>query len=316
MPPPTDLLGTPVHVWTIFAIVVAGALVIDLGVFHRKTHEVGLREALLESAIWIAVSLSFNLWVYFSRGGQSGIEFLTGYLVEKSLSLDNLFIFLLIFQAFRIPKRSQHKVLFYGVLGALLMRALFVIAGVGLLQKFHAILYVFGVLLLATGLKMIPPKKKSVHPEQNFLVRLARRVMPVAEEYEGGKFFIKSGGKRYATTLFLALIAVEAMDLVFAVDSVPAVLAITRDTFIVYSSNVFAILGLRALYFALADLLPRFRFLRQGLGAILVFVGAKMLLSERLAVPTPISLAIIAAILTVTIAASLMVTRSKLNTRS
>jgi tellurite resistance protein TerC len=316
MTPPTDLLGTPVHIWTIFAIVVACALAIDLGVFHRKTHEVGLREALLESAIWIAVSLSFNLWVYFSRGGQAGIEFLTGYLVEKSLSLDNLFIFLLIFQAFRIPKRSQHKVLFYGVLGALVMRALFVVAGVGLLQKFHAILYVFGALLLLTGLRMIPPKKKSVHPEQSFLVRLARRVMPVAEEYEGEKFFIKNRGKRYATTLFLALIAVEAMDLVFAVDSVPAVLAITRDTFIVYSSNVFAILGLRALYFALADLLPRFRFLRQGLGAILVFVGAKMLLSERLAVPTPISLAIIAVILTLTIAASLMVTRHKLNMRT
>jgi TerC family integral membrane protein len=316
MPPPTDLLGTPVHMWTIFAIVVACALVIDLGVFHRKTHEVRLREALLESAIWIAVSLSFNLWLYLSRGGQAGIEFLTGYLVEKSLSLDNLFIFLLIFQAFRIPKRSQHKVLFYGVHGALVMRALFVIAGVGLLHKFHAILYVFGALLLATGLRMIPPKKKSVHPEQNFLVRLARRVMPVAEEYEGEKFFIKSRGKRYATTLFLALIAVEAMDLVFAVDSVPAVLAITRDTFIVYSSNVFAILGLRALYFALADLLPRFRFLRQGLGAILVFVGAKMLLSERLAVPTSLSLAFIAVILAVTIAASLMVTRRQLNMRT
>jgi tellurite resistance protein TerC len=316
MPPPTDLLGTPVHVWTIFAIVVACALAIDLGVFHRKTHEVRLREALLESAIWIAVSLSFNLWLFLSRGGQAGIEFLTGYLVEKSLSLDNLFIFLLIFQAFRIPKRSQHKVLFYGVLGALAMRALFVVAGVGLLQKFHAILYVFGVLLLVTGLRMIPPKKKSAHPEKNVLVRLARRVMPVAEEYEGEKFFIKSSGKRYATTLFLALIAVEAMDLVFAADSVPAVLAITRDTFIVYSSNVFAILGLRALYFAVADLLPRFRFLRQGLGAILVFVGAKMLLSERLAVPTPLSLAFIAAILAVTIAASLMVTRSKLNMRT
>jgi tellurite resistance protein TerC len=316
MTPPTDLLGTPVHIWTIFAIAVACALAIDLGVFHRKTHAVGLREALLESAIWIAVSLSFNLWLYLSRGGQAGIEFLTGYLVEKSLSLDNLFIFLLIFQAFRIPKRSQHKVLFYGVLGALVMRALFVVAGVGLLQKFHAILYAFGALLLVTGLRMIPPKKKSVHPEQNFLVRLARRVMPVAEEYEGEKFFTKIRGKRYATTLFLALIAVEAMDLVFAVDSVPAVLAITRDTFIVYSSNVFAILGLRALYFALADLLPRFRFLRQGLGAILVFVGAKMLLSERLPVPAHISLAVIAAILTVTIATSLMVTRRKLNVRT
>ena len=316
MPPPTDLLGTPVHVWTIFTIVVLCALAIDLGVFHRKTHEVGLREALLESAIWIAVSLSFNLWLYLSRSGEAGIEFLTGYLVEKSLSLDNLFIFLLIFQAFRIPKRSQHKVLFYGVLGALVMRALFVLAGVGLLQKFHAILYVFGALLLLTGLRMIPPKKKSMRPEENLIVRLARRVMPVAEEYKGEEFFVKSRGRRSATTLFLALIAVEAMDIVFAVDSVPAVLAITRDTFIVYSSNVFAILGLRALYFAMADLLPRFRFLRQGLGTILVFAGAKMLLSERLFVPTYISLAFIAVILAVTIVTSLLVTASKEPPRS
>jgi tellurite resistance protein TerC len=312
----TELLGTPIHIWTIFVIAVACALAIDLGVFHRKTREIELREALLESAIWIAASLSFNLWIYFSRGGQAGMEFLAGYVVEKSLSLDNLFIFLLIFQAFHIPKRLQHKILFYGVLGALVMRALFVVAGVGLLQKVHAILYVFGALLLLTGLRMIPPKKKSMRPEQNLIVRLARRVMPVAEEYKGEEFFLKSRGRRYATTLFLALIAVEAMDIVFAVDSVPAVLAITRDTFIVYSSNVFAILGLRALYFAMADLLPRFRFLRQGLGAILVFAGAKMLLSERLFVPTYISLAIIAVILTVTIVTSLLVTGSKEPRRS
>jgi len=316
MAPSTELLGTPIHIWTIFVIAVACALAIDLGVFHRKTREVELREALLESAIWIAASLSFNLWIYSSRGGQAGMEFLAGYVVEKSLSLDNLFVFLVIFQAFQIPKRLQHKILFYGVLGALVMRALFVIAGVGLLQKFHAILYVFGALLLLTGLRMIPPKKKSMRPEQNLLVRLARRVVPVAEEYKGEEFFIKSRGRRYATTLFLALLAVEAMDIVFAVDSVPAVLAITRDTFIVYSSNVFAILGLRALYFALADLLPRFRFLRQGLGAILVFAGAKMLLSERLFVPIHISLAVIAVILTVTIVTSLLVTGSKERLRS
>jgi tellurite resistance protein TerC len=316
MPPSSEILGTPIHIWIIFAIVVACALAIDLGVFHRKAHEVKLHQALVESAIWIAVSLSFNLWLYFSRGSQAGMEFLAGYLVEKSLSLDNLFLFLLIFQAFAVPKRSQHKVLFYGILGALVMRALFVLAGVELLQRFHAILYVFGALLLVTGLKMIPPQKKSPRPEQNWLVRLAQRLVPVAEEYKGEKFFVKRGAKRYATTLFLALIAVEAMDILFALDSVPAVLAITRDTFIVYSSNVFAILGLRALYFALADLLPRFRFLRQGLGAILVFVGTKMCLSERLTVSTHISLAIIAAILTVTIATSLFFTRNKTKSRT
>jgi tellurite resistance protein TerC len=299
------MLGTPLHMWVIFAVVTVAALALDLGVFHRKSHQIQVREALLESAGWIAVSLFFNLWIYWTLGPASGLEFLTGYLVEKSLSVDNIFVFLLIFQAFRVPAKAQHKVLFYGVAGALVMRAIFVLAGVELLQYFHSVLYVFGAFLLITGLKMFFSTDRKINPETNWLVRVARKIMPVADDHDGEKFVIKRNGKRFATHLLLALIAVEAMDIIFAVDSVPAVLAITRNTFIVYSSNAFAILGLRAMYFALADLLPRFRFLHQGLAAILVFVGAKMIASEKFPVPSVVSLAVIAGILAITVLVSM-----------
>ena len=300
------MLGTPLHIWAVFVIVTAAALIVDLGVFHRKAHTISTKEALLESVGWISVSLIFNLWVRFAVGPQAGLEFLTGYVVEKSLSVDNIFVFLVIFEAFRIPAKSQHRVLFLGVLGALVMRAAFVLAGVELLQAFHAVLYVFGALLLLTGLRLFLPVQRTLHPERNWLVRTARRIMPVVEDYDGERFLVKRSGKWSATPLFLALVAVEAMDIIFAVDSVPAVLAITRNTFIVYSSNVFAILGLRALYFALAGHLPRFRFLHQGLAAILVFVGAKMTLSEWMPIASLISLGVIAGILGVTVAASLL----------
>ncbi len=282
------------------------ALVIDLGVFHRKAHTIGTKEALIESAAWISVSLIFNLWVHFALGPQAGLEFLTGYLVEKSLSVDNIFVFLVIFQAFRVPAKSQHRVLFLGVLGALVMRAAFVLAGVELLEMFHAVLYIFGALLVLTGLRMFLPVKRAVQPERNWLVRAARRIIPVVDDYDGERFLVKRAGKWSATPLFLALVAVEAMDIIFAVDSVPAVLAITRNTFIVYSSNVFAILGLRALYFALAGILPKFRFLHQGLAAILIFVGAKMTLSERMPIPSLVSLGVIVGMLAITVAASLL----------
>jgi tellurite resistance protein TerC len=300
------MLGTPLHIWAVFMIVTAAALVVDLGVFHRKAHTISTKEALLESAAWISVSLIFNLWVRFALGPQAGLEFLTGYVVEKSLSVDNIFVFLVIFEAFRVPAKSQHRVLFLGVLGALVMRAVFVLAGVELLQAFHAVLYVFGALLLLTGLRMFLPIQRTLRPERNWLVRAARRIMPVVDDCDGERFLVKRSGKWSATPLFLALVAVEAMDIIFAVDSVPAVLAITRNTFIVYSSNVFAILGLRALYFALAGVLPRFRFLHQGLAGMLVFVGAKMTLSEWMPIPSLISLGVIAGILGVTVAASLL----------
>lgn len=299
------MLGTPLHIWAVFAFAMSAALIVDLGVFHRHAHTISTREALVESAAWISVSLIFNLWVRIALGPQAGLEFLTGYVVEKSLSVDNIFVFLVIFEAFRVPAKLQHRVLFLGVLGALVMRAAFVLAGVELLEMFHAVLYAFGALLLLTGLRMFLPVKRTVQPERNWLVRAARRIMPVVDEYDGERFMVMREGKWNATPLFLALVAVEAMDILFAVDSVPAVLAITRNTFIVYSSNVFAILGLRALYFALAGILPRFRFLHQGLAAILVFVGAKMSLSEWLPIPSLVSLAVIAGILTITVVASL-----------
>src|SRR5580658_6582412 len=300
------MLGTPIHVWVVFAVTTAAPLLIDLAVIHRQNNTIGLREALLERATWIAVSLLLTLSLYYSQGPQVGVEFLTGYLVEKSLSVDNIFVFLLIFQSFHVPTQSQHKVLFLGVLGALVMRAIFVLAGVELLQSFHAVLYVFGALLLLTGLRMFFPSKRVVRPDRNPLVLMARQIIPVTDQYEGERFFVKQAGKWIATPLFLALVAVEAMDIIFAVDSVPAVLAITRNAFVVYSSNVFAILGLRALYFALADLLPRFRFLHQGLAAILVLVGAKMTLSEWLPVSAPASLGVIVGVLAATVAASLL----------
>jgi TerC family integral membrane protein len=300
------MLGTPVHFWLIFLMTMVVALAIDLGVFHRKSHTVGLKEALLESVAWISVSLLFNVWVYFSQGPQAGLEFLTGYLVEKSLSVDNIFVFLIIFQSFKIPAKSQHKVLFYGVVGALVMRAIFVIAGVELLQYFHSVIYIFGAILLLTGLRMCFPGRRATKPDRNWLVRIAHRVMPFTDDSDGQSFLVKREGKWNATPLLMALVAVEAMDIIFAVDSVPAVLAITRNTFIVYSSNAFAILGLRALYFALADILPRFRFLHQGLAIILFFVGGKMVSNEWIPISSVLSLAIIASILIATVAASLL----------
>lgn len=301
------MLGTPIHVWVVFAIVIAAALVLDLGVFHRKSKKVSLRVALIESAAWIVLSLLFAVYVHFSRGTQAGVAFLTGYLVEKSLSVDNIFVFVLIFRAFQVPERSQHKVLFYGVIGALVMRALFVLAGVELLQNFHFILYIFGGILVVTAIQMLRPGQRAIEPERNWLLRTTRQFIPVLTDYAGEDFWVKRERKWNATPLFMALVAVEAMDIVFAVDSVPAVLAITRDTFIVYSSNAFAILGLRALYFALADILPRFRFLHQGLAAILLFVGFKMIASDWIDLPDLVALGVIAGILLITIVASLTV---------
>ncbi|MGB8522935.1 MAG: TerC family protein [Candidatus Acidiferrales bacterium] len=300
------MMGTPIHVWVIFGAAIIVALALDLGVLHRRAHAVQLKEALIESAAWISVALLFNLWLYFARGPLAGVEFFTAYLVEKSLSVDNIFVFLLIFQAFRIPPKSQHRVLYFGIAGALVLRAVFVLAGITLLQAFHPIMYIFGAILLFTGLKMLLPRKRALHPENNWMVRLARRVIPVVPDYEGQQFLVRESRRWKATPLFLALVAVEAMDIIFAVDSVPAVLAITRDTFIVYSSNVFAILGLRALYFALADILPRFRFLHQGLAAIVIFVGTKMIVSEHFPISAVTSLIVIALILGATIIASLI----------
>jgi tellurite resistance protein TerC len=299
-------VGTTAYMWAGFSVAVIAAIAVDLGVLHRKAHRISLKEALAESMGWIGLALVFNVWIYVSLGHQAGLEFLTSYVVEKSLSIDNIFVFLLIFQGMSVPAQSQHKVLYYGIVGALVMRAIFVFGGVALLNRFRFVFFVFGAILILTAVRMLLPEGHKVRPERNWLVRIARRLVPVTTGYEGERFFLERGGKWNATPLLLALVAVEATDIVFAVDSVPAVLAITRDTFIAYSSNVFAILGLRALYFALADLLPRFRFLRPGLAAILLFTGAKMLASERVRISTNVSLGIIVGIMALMIAASIL----------
>jgi tellurite resistance protein TerC len=292
--------------WVVFGVLVAGAVGLDLGVLHRKAHRIALKAALAESAGWIGLALAFDVWLYLSLGHRAGFEFLAGYLVEKSLSVDNIFLFLLIFQGLQVPARLQHKVLYYGVAGALVMRAIFVFGGVALLNRFHWALFVFGGILLVTALRMLFTREPALEPNRHWLLRGVRNLFRVTPEYEQDKFLLRRAGRWHATPLLVALVAVEAADIVFAIDSVPAVLAITRDTFIAYSSNVFAILGLRALYFALADLLPRFRFLRPGLATILLFTGFKMVASDRIRISTGLSLGVIVGILALMIAASLL----------
>jgi len=292
--------------WAVFGVTVAVALAVDIGVFHRKAKPVTAKSALIETVGWVGLSLLFAAWIYFSLGRQAGLEFLTGYLLEKSLSIDNILVFLLIFQALRVPGELQHRVLYSGVIGALVMRGLFVFAGVALLRHFQPVVFVFGGILLLAGARMLLPHAGEMRPERNWVMRILGRVLHVSDEFHGRHFWFREENRWRATPLLLALIAVEVMDVVFAVDSVPAVLAVTRDSFIAYSSNAFAILGLRAMYFALASLLPKLRFLDAGLAALLMFVGAKMILPERMQIPTGISLAIIAAIMLIAVGASLL----------
>lgn len=293
-------------IWVGFGIFVFAMLALDLGVFHRKTHAVGVREALAWSGVWILLAAIFNAGIYFWSGSHKALEFLTGYVVELSLSIDNLFVFLLLFAYFKVPARFQHKVLFWGILGALVMRAIFIAAGITLIHKFHWIIYVFGAFLIISGIKMFFQKDQEVHPEANPLLKFFRRVMRITPDYEGSRFFVRSNGRLLATPLFLVLLMVESTDVIFAVDSVPAVLAITSDPFIVYTSNVFAILGLRSMFFALAGIMRLFHFLHYGLSAVLVFVGAKMLLADLMPVPIVLSLLVIAGILAGSIIVSLL----------
>jgi tellurite resistance protein TerC len=295
-----------VWLWVGFNVFVLAMLALDLGVFHRKAHVVGFREAVAWSAVWITLALLFNVGVYAWRGPQAGLEWLTGYLIEKSLSVDNIFVFLLIFSYFRVPQLYQHKVLFWGILGALLMRAVLIVLGAALIKNFHWVIYVFGAFLVVTAVKMALQKETGVHPERNPLVRLLGRLMPVTREYHGDRFFVRQDGRTWATPLFTALLVVEFSDLVFAVDSIPAIFAVTSDPFIVYTSNVFAILGLRSLFFALAGFMGKFRYLKPGLAGVLGFVGVKMLLADVYKVPVALSLGIIALILGAAVAASLL----------
>lgn len=296
--------------WIGFNVFILAMLALDLGVFHRHSHHVTFKESITWTFVWVALALVFNAGVWHFAGSQKAVEFFTGYLIEKSLSVDNVFVFALLFSYFAVPTQYQHKVLFWGILGALLMRAVMIVAGAKLLSEFAWIIYLFGGFLILTGIKMVFKKDESLNPERNPVVRLFKRLMPVTTDYRGDRFFVREGGIRYATPLFVVLLLVEATDLVFAVDSIPAIFAITQDSFIVYTSNVFAILGLRSLYFALAGVMHKFHHLKTGLGLVLVFVGIKMLLGHTAyKIDNLVSLGVVAAILTVSILASLV--RSK-----
>jgi tellurite resistance protein TerC len=287
----------------LFNLFVLAMLVLDLWVFHRRAHKVKFREALAWSAMWITLAAAFAVLVHFWRGRVPGLEFITGYVIELSLSVDNLFVFLLIFRYFRVPVVHQHQVLFWGILGALLMRGVFVLLGVGLIRQFHWVVYLFGAFLVYSGIRLFREEGVEIHPEKNPVLRLFRRWIPVTENYEGGKFFVRRAGL-YATPLLVVLLVVETTDLLFAVDSIPAVLAITLDAFIVYTSNIFAILGLRSMYFALAGMMEYFHYLHYGLSVVLIFVGAKMLASHYYQIPTAVALAVVAVVLLIAVLAS------------
>lgn len=303
-------MGTPV-LWIGFTLFVLLMLALDLGVFHRKAHEVKFKEALTWSIVWIGLALIFNLFIYTRYGPQKGLEFLTGYVVEKTLSVDNIFIFVVLFSSFAVPVAYQHRVLFWGILGALIMRAIFIALGAALLSRFHWVIFIFGGLLILTGIKLLINRDKETHPEKNLIFRAFQKAIPTVSEYHGSKFFIQQGGKWFATPLFLVLIAVEITDLVFAVDSIPAIFAITNDPFIVYTSNIFAILGLRSLYFLLAGSIDKLRYLKVGLALVLMFVGVKMSIVDFWKIPIGISLLVICFIIGASIAASLLLPKEK-----
>jgi tellurite resistance protein TerC len=309
-------MGTgSIWLWIGFNVFVLGMLALDLGVFHRKSHVISVKEASIWTAVWVSLALVFNTGIYFYwntlvpgstySNSEAALAFLTGYLIEKSLSIDNVFVIALIFGYFAVPAAYQHRVLFWGILGALVMRATMILAGAALLKEYHWIIYIFGAFLIFTGIKMATHKDEELHPESNPVIKLVRKLIPVTKNYESDHFFVRHAGKLMATPLFLVLIMVETTDLVFAVDSIPAIFAVTQDPFLVYTSNVFAILGLRSLYFVLAGVIDKFYYLKMGLAVILTFVGVKMTLVDIYKIPTPASLAVIAIVLAVAVAASL-----------
>lgn len=304
----TASIGSPL-LWAGFIAFVLLMLVIDLGIFHRKSHAVGFREALIWSGVWVFCSLLFNLGVYFWFGSDHAIEFLTGYLLEKSLSIDNIFVFILIFSSLRTPPQYQHRVLFWGIVSALVLRAAMIFAGAALLQRFHWLIYIFGGFLVFTGVRLFLDRNKEEHPESNPIVGWVRRVLPSTERLHGDHFFAVENGRRVATPLLVALMLVEVTDVIFAVDSIPAIFAITEDPFIVFTSNIFAILGLRSLFFLLAGVIEKFRYLKVGLSFVLVFVGIKMAAVDIYKLPPLVSLAVITLILGGSIAASLIASR-------
>lgn len=301
-----QLLNNKFILWGGFNVLVLGMLALDLGVFHHKDHKISVKEGLVWSVIWIIVALIFNVFVYFWHGYTAAVQFFTGYLIERALSIDNIFVFILIFTYFGVDEKYQYKVLFWGILGALVMRGLFIGVGALLISMFHWVIYIFGAFLLYTGIKMGMTEDKEIHPDKNPVLKFVRKFMPITKDYQEGRFFIRQAGRMLGTPLFVVLVVVETTDVVFALDSIPAIFAITRDTFIIYTSNVFAILGLRALYFAIAGLMNMFAYLKYGLSAILSFVGVKMLISGFYKMHDMLSLAIIGGILTLSIIASII----------
>lgn len=291
--------------WLVFNAFIVLMLVVDLLVFHGKDHEESIREALVWTGVWITLALLFGVGVYYYMGTDTAIDYYAGYLIEKSLSVDNIFVFLLVFSYFQVPAKYQHKVLFWGIFGALVMRFLFIHTGVALIERFDWIIYVFGGFLVFTGIRLALEKDKEIHPERNPLLRLMRKVIPTTKTYHGSRFFIRKMGRTFATPMLAVLVVIETTDLIFAVDSIPAILAITQDEFIVYSSNAFAILGLRALYFALSGIMKLFHYLHYGLALILVFVGVKMLISDFYHMPTEYALGVIALTLAVSVVVSI-----------
>jgi tellurite resistance protein TerC len=300
-----------VPLWIGFSVLVLGLLALDLGVLNRKAHAPSMREAAGLTALWIGIAAAFGAFVYWKYGYVKAAEFTTGYVVEKALSVDNLFVFLVLFRSLAVPAAYQHRVLFWGILGALITRGLFIFVGAALLDRFHWMIFVFGGFLVLTGLKLFFVAETEPHPERNVIVRLFRRLFPLTADYHGASFFVHVDGRRKATPLLLAVVAAEATDVLFATDSIPAVFAISRDPFIVYTSNIFAILGLRALYFLLASIMDRFHYLKYGLAAVLVFVGAKMVTGEHWHVPVHWSLLVILGLLTIAVVASLLRPRTE-----
>jgi tellurite resistance protein TerC len=295
--------------WVVFGVLVVAVLAIDLGVFNRKAHVVQPREALIWTGVWVALALGFNLFVWHRFGAQAAEEFIAGYAIEKALSVDNLFVMYAVFSAFAIPAIHQHRVLFWGILGAVVMRAIMVFAGVALLSSFHWLIFVFGGFLVVTGLKMLVRKDDRPHPEDSRVLRLIKKLLPVSDQLEGGKMFVRAAGKLTATPLFLALVVIEASDAVFAIDSIFAIFAVTTDPFIVLTSNIFAILGLRSLYFVLSGAAERFKYVQPGLALVLVFVGVKLAISDWVEVPVLLSLGVIVLLVGGSVVASLVSTR-------
>jgi tellurite resistance protein TerC len=302
---------TNIWFWVAFHVGVFIALAVDLISFKRRNRELSMRAAIQRSLIWVVLSLAFNLLVWKSKGDEAGLDFLTGYIIEYSLSVDNIFVFVLIFAYFRVPPRSQHRVLVWGILGALVMRGVMIWLGVTLVERFHFVLYIFGAFLVLTGLRMLFDRDAKMDFEKNFFMRWCRRLLPITKEFHGRRFAVRIDGRLKFTPLLLVLLLVDVMDLIFAVDSIPAVFAITTDQFIVYTSNICAILGLRSLYFLLARMMDRFIYLKSGLALILFFVGTKMILANRFPIPNWISLLVILLILTITITVSLAATKRR-----